>query len=116
MNFIYIFLLILLLAFPCYSIEKNIYSCFDHSFIPSTRLKSDAKITNISSEKVIYVKNGAKYKTKVTFSDGFIFTTHKTNREDKFFSYNISVDNELAMEIAQRALNAHAKAYMKQMK
>lgn len=116
------FLIVLLILFSIYGfviVGKNIfmsmYSRFDHSFLPSTRLKRDAKIVDMSSEPVIYEKNNAKYKTKVTFSDGFVFTTYKTNWEsESFFKYRISIDNELAIEIMQRALAAHEKAYRKQ--
>ena len=101
-------------GYGIYMVGKNMHSKLDHSFIPSTPLDPDAKIIDISSEKVIYVKNGAKYKTKVTFSDGFVFTTHKTKREDGWWTYNISIDSNLAIEIIECAINAHTKACIKQ--
>ena len=44
------------------------------------------------------------------FSDGFRFVTYKTNREQNFVSYNISVDKD---EIARLATIAHGKALAK---
>lgn len=116
MNFSMMIIALLFLALFIFVIGRDIYSKFDHSYLPPLPLKPDARIISIQSEKVVYVKNGAKYKTKVLFSDGFAFITHKTNREDGFLTYKISVDNALATEISKRALAAHEKAYQKQIK
>ena len=106
--------IIAFLAYAVYLMAMETYTKFDHSFIPSTPLKSDAKIVDTTSEQVRYMKNGAKYKTNVVFSDGFIFTTYKTKRKVKNFTYYIFIDNELAMQITELAIKAHTKAYDKQ--
>ena len=73
----------------------------------------NAKIINIDTQKVQYAKNGTKYKTTVSFSDGFIFITHKTNREDGFFNYQISIDESLRISIIEKAICLHQKAVEK---
>ena len=105
-------LLSIIVAYYAYRIAKAVWNCFDHSKVPKNALlRQDAKIVDVSSEKVQYVKNGAKYKTTVSFSDGFVFITHKTNREDNLFTYQISVDTD---EILESAIKAHDRAIKKQ--
>lgn len=105
-------LLSVIVAYYSYRIGKAVWNCFDHSKVKANSvLCSDANIVDVRSEKVQYAKNGAKYKTTVTFSDGFKFITHKTNREDNFFTYQISVDTE---EILENATKAHDRALKKQ--
>ena len=102
----------LFIAYYSYRIGKAIWNCFDHSKVEhNATLRQEAKIVNVHSEKVQYVKNGMKYKTTVTFSDGFEFITHKTNREDNIFTYEISVDTE---QIIENAMKAHGRALKKQ--
>ena len=69
-----------------------------------------AKIVDINFEKVQYTKNGMKYKTTVSFSDGFKFITHKTNRKDSFFTYQISIDETLRQDIIEKATRLHIRA------
>ena len=89
---------------------KEWYSYFDHwEWEDDDRLDKNAEIVSVTSDKVLYVKNGGKYKTTVTFSDGFVYITHTTNREDGFFHYRISVDEELKKEIIKEAISCHNK-------
>lgn len=104
------------IIYAIYSFSCELYSRFDHSTLPSVPLKKESAIADIKTEKVIYLKNGGKLKTQVIFNDGFIFTTFRTNREDRFLSYKISIDNELANTIIEKAILAHDKAYAKQNK
>ena len=91
--------------------RKQIWSLSDHSEVyHNLELKPDAKIVDIKTEKVQYVKNDVKYKTPVSFSDGFSFVTHQTDREDHFFTYNISVGSELYKQIIAKAVEAHNRA------
>ena len=95
-----------------FNLCRGFWSLFNHSKVPKNAVLSlNAKIIDISSQKVKYVKNGAKYKTTVLFSDGFEFITHKTNREDNIFTYEISVDTE---QITENAIKAHDRALKKQ--
>ena len=90
---------------------KAIWSCFNHTSWEKEAIPDpNAIVTGVNSRQVKYVKNGAKFKTTVTFSDGFTFVTHKTNRENHFGSYTISVNR---MEIAEMAKAAHAEAVSK---
>lgn len=92
---------------------KSIHSLFNQSrWSENANPDPDAIIVDMKSQQVKYVKNGAKFKTTVTFSDGFTFTTHKTNRVNHFGSYTISVDRK---EVAQMAKDAHAKAVEKKL-
>ena len=79
---------------------KEISTHFDHyDWKLSAKPDENANIINVSSEKVKYVKNGAKFRTRVEFSDGFRFETYKTkSRIDSFSSYTIS--NEPAIQAA----------------
>lgn len=104
---IFLFFLVLFLV-PCI---PEIYTWFDHSSwkgVPNPKL--DATIVDISSEKVKYRKNGAKFFTVVTFSDGFQFITHDTKVDTHLFSYTISIDNALLKKIINKAIAAHTKA------
>lgn len=104
-------ILVGILAIPVYNMCNSFYNLFDHTeWEDSSKLNLDAKIVDIKTEKVQYSKNGMKYKTTVFFSDGFNFITHKTNREDSFFSYQISMDESLLTEIISKAVRSHEKA------
>lgn len=108
-------IMIAFVAYCSYRIGKAIWSCFDHSNVENNAILSrDAKIVNVHSEKVQYVKNGMKYKTTVYFSDGFEFITHDTDREDELLSYRISISPELYKAIIENAKEAHDRALAKQ--
>ncbi|MBE6761039.1 MAG: hypothetical protein E7551_02005 [Ruminococcaceae bacterium] len=113
MELIAVLVLILCVCLAC----RAIYHLFDHTDYDTTLpLDYNAKIVDIRSEKVQYAKNGAKYKTTVLFADGFRFITHKTKRENGFFTYQISIDEELMSKIVDKAISAHGKAVEKQIK
>ena len=95
------------------TIGRSIYHLFDHTkWDKSSMPDLNAKIIDIHTEKVIYIKNGAKFKTTISFSDGFHFITHKTNREDEFFTYHIAVDKSLMNEIIEKSILVHKKAVL----
>ena len=111
MDFIAIIALVFVLIFAL----RAFYHLFDHTKQePYTKLDPLAEIVDIQTEKVEYSKNGAKYKTTVFFSDGFQFITHKTNRKEGFFTYQISIDDSLRKEIIESAIAAHNQAVEKQ--
>ncbi len=108
---LYVFTIILatiILSLFLTTVIREIYSKSDHTGWKKGSIPDrDATIVNISSEKVKYDKNDAKFKTTVQFSDGFYFITHRTNRENRLLSYTISLDSKLANEIAARARVMH---------
>ena len=73
----------------------------------------NATVKDVKSERVKYSRNDAKFKTVVTFSDGFWYMTHKTNRKNGFMKYTISVDQELRRQIVEKAIAAHKEAVEK---
>ena len=104
-------ILVAIFAWPVYIMCKALYSLFDHSrWDKDSKPSFDAKIVDINFEKVQYTKNGMKYKTTVSFSDGFKFITHKTNRKDSFFTYQISIDETLRRDIIEKANRLHIRA------
>ena len=114
MEFFLLIFLVAILAFPIYFLCKDVSSFFNHSgWNAISNPSSDATIIDVKSEEVQYAKNNAKYKTTVTFSDGFYFVTHETNRENSFFSYKITVDKFLMSRIIDNAKRAHEKAVIK---
>ena len=79
--------LILMLSVLSIPVVRDIWSHFDHcSWDEPSNPFLEATIVDIKVEKVHYVKNGAKFKTTILFSDGFRFVTHRTKRDDNFFT------------------------------
>ena len=104
---------ILLFGWIFFAIGRSIYHLFDHTKWDECSMPDlNAKIVDIHTEKVIYVKNGAKFKTTILFSDGFRFITHKTNREDGFLTYHIDIDESLMNEIMEKSISVHKKAVL----
>lgn len=92
-------------------------SLFDHKgWDESADPDFNATIVDISSKRVKYAKNDAKFKTTIKFSDGFYYITHKTDREQHLMTYTISITPELRDEIIQTAVSAHHKAVTKKVK
>ena len=109
------FIAIIVVGFCVVSLCISIYHLFDHTQQPSnTKLDPKATIIDFRSEKVEYSKNGAKFKTTVVFSDGFRYITHRTNRKDGIFTYQIGIDNSLRKEIIEKAISKHDEAINKQ--
>ena len=76
----------------------------------SARPSKDAKIVDVTTRKVEYTKNNAKFMTVVRFSDGFVYQSHDTDREDHTFTYSIRTDRE---KICKKAIEAHIVAVEK---
>lgn len=74
-----------------------------------SELKTDAKIVNVSHDRV-GLKGHYKIKTTVTFDDGFVFEAHDTTTEKHIFHYTISVSWDMNNEIIKRAISAHSNA------
>ncbi len=106
--FFTIVFLLLVIGWVFYNLVRDVYTWSNHyGWEENSTPDKNAKIQNISSEKVQYSKNGAKYKTKITFSDGFYFITHKTDREDGFLTYRIFISDELREKIISLAIEKH---------
>ena len=87
-----------------------IYNAFSHSSVKSyENLRRDAKIVNVKRDTV-GGKNDKKIRTMVIFDDGFVFISHKTDRENHLMSYRIQVTESTAREILADAMKAHQKA------
>ena len=106
-----ILFIIVLLVLSGFLLYREIYTFFNHKRWSENAVPCEvAEIIDWNTEKVRYIKNDAKFKTTVMFSDGFIYVTFKTQRKDSLFQYRISVDSE---EIAQDAMEAHATELIK---
>lgn len=91
-----------------YNICGAVYTWTDHcGWEENSQPDRNAKIQNITSERVQYTRNGAKLKTKITFSDGFYFITYKTDRDDGIISYKIYLSDELREKIINSAIEKH---------
>ena len=108
-----VFVVIIVWAFILAGIIYNIYNHTPHSKTNGKILKKDALICNIETENVGGRKiSNAAIRTIVTFDDGFVYISHKSNLH--FFQGKISVDAGLIVEIKKDAMDAHKKAYEKQ--
>jgi len=97
-----------------WSIIREVKSSSDKSYTDQVQ-KWDpyAEIVSMQSESVIYTKNNAKLKTRVTFSDGYIFETHDTQRKDGFISYTIYLDSAEKEQILRSAILTHNAEVLK---
>lgn len=103
-----VFILSISIVIICYNSYKSIYTWTDHyGWEDNSSPDKNAKIQNITSERVQYTRNGAKLKTKITFSDGFYFITYKTDRDDGVISYKIYLSDELKEKIISSAIEKH---------
>lgn len=105
-------ILFVAIAYFSYKIGKAIWSCFDHAkAAPQAELSDDAAISDVATKKVRYI--GMKFKTTVSFSDGFTFISHKTEKEDESGAYQITAATD---KIVEKAKKAHKRALKKQVK
>ena len=103
-----IIILILGLGIMIYNICGSVYTWSNHyGWEENSNPNKNANIQNISSERVQYSRNGAKLKTKITFSDGFYFITYKTDRDDGVLTYKIYLSKELKEKIISSAIEQH---------
>ena len=95
-----------------------IYTHTSHSKTNGNILKEDAIIIRTKTESVGGHKTtNAVLRTTVTFSDGFVFISHKSTMRmlgPLGMTGYISVDELLLHEIKLDAIAAHQKAYRKQ--
>ena len=106
-----VFILLISIIIICYNSYKSIYAWTDHyGWKEDSNPDKNAKIQNITSEKVQYGSSStyAKLKTKITFSDGFYFITHKTDYEHLgAITYRVYLSDELKEKIISSAIEKH---------
>lgn len=106
-----VFILLISIVIICYNSYKSIYAWTDHyGWKEDSTPDKNAKIQNITSEKVQYGSSStyAKLKTKITFSDGFYFITHKTDYEHLgAITYRVYLSDELKEKIISSAIEKH---------
>mgnify|MGYP004478296421 CR=1 FL=1 len=104
-------LLLVVLGVVFYNSYMSIYTWADHyGWEENSNPDKNAKILNITSQQVQYTRNGAKLKTKISFSDGFYFITYKTDRDDGFMTYRIYLSGALKERIVADAVKHHSTA------
>ena len=104
-------ILILGLGIIFYNSYKSIYAWSDHcGWEPNSKPDKNAQIRNIASEKVRYGSSSTyvKLKTKITFSDGFYFITHKTDyNHTGLCTYQVYLSDELREKVIGLAIEQH---------
>ncbi len=100
-----------------YGLFLELWSFTEHSkWEKDAKPSLDAMICDIRTEKVQYVKNGVQYKTTVCFTDGFMYISHETEREDHAFHYNISLSDRVRKRIIEDAKEEHERKTQKYLK
>lgn len=106
-----LFLFVILMAFFAFPIVAHLLCKIDrYGWEKPCAPDMNATIVGTKTEEVQYIKNGARYRTVIAFSDGFYFITHKTKVDERFWTYRISIDKELATDIILLAMEKHEKA------
>lgn len=96
-------------------IAKDVYDSTDHSYFDdAVLLKSDAVPIDIKRD-IVGTKGHKRVRTTILFDDGFRYISHKTDIDDHFLSYSISVSASTSRDIIADAIAAHGKAMQKQM-
>lgn len=85
------------------------YNSRTHTIYDKNTLKENAVIIDIDT-KVVGLKGERKYRTTVTFSDGFEYVSHDTERDDGFLTYTISLSERMKKQIVAEAIKAHCEA------
>lgn len=91
-------------------IYKDWYDSTDHvSCSDQNALRPEARIIDVQREQV-GTKGHRRWRTTVSFDDGFQYISHETQVEEFIFSYKISVTDKQNEEILIKAVVAHQKA------
>ena len=105
----FLVIVMLIIGFVNWS-KDSWYNSRSHSSVSeSTRLRADAKIIDVKSERVGY-KNNAAIRTTVTFDDGFSYISHDSERDVHLLSYTLTVSKEVLNKILHDAVAAHQAA------
>lgn len=107
----WVLMLLVLLIYLAYksSSAKSNKGVWEHA----SEADLNAQIIRAETEKVRCSKNDTRYRTAIRFSDGFTYYSYKTKVDPGFFTYKISIDENLAKEIVEDAIEAHRKAVLK---
>ena len=99
------------LGFAAYAVIKSgIYNMTSHSIYDDCeKLRENAEIITVTREIIGGRKSIKRYRTILTFDDGFKFISHKTNTENGVFTYTISIGEVINQEILNDAIEAHKK-------
>lgn len=98
-----VFLIVIIFLYRCFTSGDRITSS------STDNLRRNAKIIDIR-QKTVGLKGDYKFRTIVTFDDGFEFIAHDTERDNHLLYYTISVSSDMKNEIIARATEAHNRA------
>ena len=108
MDILYFILMFGLIAVGIYSF---IHIAHDHwSPRSGQTLDANAAITDVSIKQSSLAD---RFKTTVTFSDGFVYSSYKTKTKLGFMKKTLSVTEEMKQEIERRAIAKHAELISK---
>ena len=94
-----------------YNICGTVYTWSNHcGWEENSNPDKNAKIQNMTSERVQYGRTYANLKTKVSFSDGFYFITYKNDRETRILTYKIYLSDKHRKKIIDLAIEKHNSA------
>ena len=110
-SFAVILLLVAVFGAGIWFFCRSLYWTMDHGkWSKGANPNKDAQIVGVSSKTMLLLKNDMRYITTVTFSDGYVFKTAKTDRTEHLFTYEISLDEHLGDEIIKEAVRWHDHA------
>lgn len=98
-----VFLIVIIFLYRCFSSGDRITSS------STDNLRRNAKIIDIR-QKTVGLKGDYKFRTIVTFDDGFEFIAHDTERDNHLLYYTIAVSSDMKNEIIARSTEAHNRA------
>jgi len=106
-----VLIFICLVLFYFSFIHKRSYNKTDHvKYDKNTKLNRDAKIVNFSS-KLVGLSGEKTIEVEVEFDDGFKYIAHGAHVENiNMFTSQLSLTNDMKINIIQNANAAHEKA------
>lgn len=113
-EFVFFVFLFLMFSIVITRIAINIWSTRDHGkWLDNAKPSMNATIKDADVERVCYLKGHAKIRTRILFSDGYLFTSHRTDRKDRVLSYHISLGDKTKEQIISNAIKMHEIAVLK---
>lgn len=108
---------IVVLLFMCAGLAWIFYEGWYNSTAHSTtddhsKLRADAKIINVNTERVGRKQTSA-IRTTVSFDDGFKYISHAAERKQHLTSYTLTVTKDVVNQIIMDAIKAHRAAIAK---
>ena len=94
------------------SSQSDKYNSPNHIGEGSKRLHPDACVASVDV-KIVGSKNHRRFRTTVVFDDGFRYVSHDGNhREDRTFSYTVTLYDGEKTRIISDAIKAHNQALL----